>query len=190
MKDKAKAPVACVLHTEAGPIPYTLTRKRVRNINLRVKQGGEVAVSAPVRTATAEIERFLQSKAGWITAQRRRMRNSPVVEPCLYSEEQCMALFTELSEQYYPLFAEVLGHRRPRLRVRDMKTRWGSCSRKTGTITLNRRLAQRPRAAAEYVVLHEYVHFVHPNHQKGFHAMMARLMPDYKQRQKLLYADT
>ena len=44
----------------------------------------------------------------------------------------------------------------------------------------------KPRAALEYVVLHEYVHFLHPNHQAGFHAEMARLMPDYLARRALL----
>ena len=45
---------------------------------------------------------------------------------------------------------------------------------------------EKPLPAQEYVVLHEYVHFLHPNHGPAFHAEMARLMPDDKARRRLL----
>ena len=41
-------------------------------------------------------------------------------------------------------------------------------------------------AAQEYVVVHEFCHFAHPNHSPAFWAAVARVMPDYKARQALL----
>ena len=67
-----------------------------------------------------------------------------------------------------------------------MKSRWGSCNPGKRVITLNKRLLSYPPEALEYVVLHEYVHFLHPNHQKGFYELLGRLMPDYAQRRALL----
>lgn len=64
-------------------------------------------------------------------------------------------------------------------------TRWGSCSLKTGTLALLRRLCVAP-AAQEYVVVHEFCHFAHPNHGPGFWAAVAAVMPDYKARERLL----
>ncbi len=81
--------------------------------------------------------------------------------PCAVSCEEALALFTELSDAVFPLFARVLDGRPPVLKVRQMKTRWGVCAPARRQITLNLRLAEKPRAAAEYVVLHEYAHFVH-----------------------------
>ena len=48
------------------------------------------------------------------------------------------------------------------------------------------RLALQPPEAVEYVVVHEYCHFVHPDHQAGFWALVASILPDYKARRALL----
>ncbi len=175
-----------VLQTPAGAVEYTLVRKRVRNLNLRVRADGQVMVSAPMRMPEAEIEIFLEDKAGWIEKNRRQMLEKPVPMPCRYTKEECLEIFTAVSDAVFPLFADLLQGKKPVIRVREMKTRWGVCNVKKRTITLNMRLAEKPRAALEYVVLHEYVHFLHPNHQAPFHAEMARLMPDYRERRKLL----
>ena len=114
------------------------------------------------------------------------MLAKPAPAPCLYTKEECLALFTQMSDEVFPLFSDILKGRRPTIKAREMKTRWGSCNLRTHTITLNTRLTEKPRAAIEYVVMHEYVHFLHADHQAGFHAEMERLMPDYKQRRKLL----
>ncbi len=102
-----------------------------------------------------------------------------------YTDEECQRVFGEVSDRIYPLFAAYLPAQ-PALRVRWMKSRWGVCHVAKNYITLNKQLMGKPRAALEYVVLHEYVHFLHPNHQAGFHAEMARLMPDYLARRALL----
>ena len=52
--------------------------------------------------------------------------------------------------------------------------------------TLASRLALQPRAAVEYVIVHEYCHFVHPNHQKEFWALVEQFLPDWKARRALL----
>lgn len=174
------------LTTPQGVICYTLTRKRVKNINLRVRAGGEVAVSAPSRAALRDIDGFVASKADWIQKNRRRMEQAPPPAPPGHSREECLALFQEVSDEVFPLFADLLDGQKPTLRVRDMRSRWGTCHIAKRIITLNMRLADKPRPLVEYVVLHEYVHFLHPNHQSGFHKEMARLMPDYKQRRSLL----
>lgn len=173
------------LQTPYGELRYELARKRVRNLNLRVRADGSVAVSAPQRAPKRDIEHFLLEKAGWVLATQEKMRQRPAPQPCRYTNEQCHALFTAVSDQFYPLFEDILPCR-PEIAVREMKSRWGSCHIAKRKITLNKRLAEKSRPALEYVVLHEYVHFLHPNHGAGFHAEMARLMPDYRQRRKML----
>lgn len=184
-----RPPEKRLLQTPGGAVDYTLTRKRVRNLNLRVRRDGSVAVSAPTRMPVMEIERFLATKADWVVAHRETLLNRKPEASCTVDRQTCEALFRGISDEIFPLFSEVLEGQKPTLRLREMKSRWGSCNPCTRTITLNTHLAEKPRAAVEYVILHEYVHFIHPNHQAPFHAEMARLMPDYRQRKKLLRED-
>lgn len=165
-------------------VEYTLERKRVKNINLRVRRDLTVAVSAPARVPRAEIDAFVQSRAEWIDKARQRLRAAQAALPA-HTDEEALAYLGQISREIYPLFAPVLP-KPPVLQVREMRSRWGVCYPARGCITLNKRLLDYPRAAAEYVVLHEYVHFIHPDHQAGFHRMMARLMPDYRARRQLL----
>ena len=188
MQKKQVAPVTESVQTQAGLLVYTLTRKRVKNLNLRVGLDGKVAASAPMRMPKKDIEAFIISKAGWIQKVVDKMAAQPAPAPCRYTREECLALFSAISDMVFPLFADLLGGKKPELRVREMKTRWGVCNVSARRITLNTRLAEKPREAQEYVVLHEYVHFLHPDHQSGFHAEMARLMPDYKVRRRMLRA--
>lgn len=102
-----------------------------------------------------------------------------------YLDEQCRSIFGEIILEAYPVFQKY-GVPMPELRIRNMETRWGSCLAKKGIVTLNKRLLEAPRNCIEYVVMHEFCHFVHPNHSKQFYAFLTMLMPDWKQRKETL----
>lgn len=73
----------------------------------------------------------------------------------------------------------------PTIKLRTMSTRWGSCIPSKHQITLNKRLIHYPIEFIEYVILHEFVHFIQPNHSKAFYHMIENYMPDYKARIEL-----
>ena len=75
---------------------------------------------------------------------------------------------------------------KPTLTVRRMSSRWGSCSANKGKITINIQLVKAPKACIDYVILHELIHFKHPNHNKNFYIFLTNLMPDWKQRKAIL----
>ncbi len=172
----------------AGGVRYEFKRKRVKIINLRVRADGSVAVSAPLGAPLAQVDAFVAGRARWIEAARVRAlaRGEEEQRPCSVSREDALALFTQVSDAVFPLFAQVLNGQRPVLKVRQMKTRWGVCVPAKRQITFSLRLAEKPRAAVEYVVLHEYAHFVRADHSPAFWAVVARYMPDYKARRRLL----
>ena len=73
----------------------------------------------------------------------------------------------------------------PELRVRAMKSRWGSCTR-AGKITLNLALMRTRTSCIDYVIVHELCHLVEHNHGKRFYALLDRVMPDWRARRQRL----
>lgn len=71
-------------------------------------------------------------------------------------------------------------------RIRSMRTRWGSLSHNTRTITLNLELAKQPRASIEYVLVHELAHLIDRTHSKTFQAVMDKHLPDWRNRRQAL----
>lgn len=182
---------AAVERTElrrAGGVEYTLTRKRVKNLNLRLAPDGSVRASAPLRASGAAVDAFVAAHAGWVQKALARQQAAEAAWAALPTPTaaECLPLFEAVSERVFPRFEKVLGGKKPVLKVRDMRTRWGSCHPAKRQITLAARLALQPPQAIEYVVVHEYCHFVHPDHQAGFWALVESLLPDYKARRALL----
>ena len=175
----------------AGGVCYTLTRRRVRNINLRVRADGSVAASASARVPISYVDAFVAARADWVRAAQAkaaaRREREAAEQPALPTKQAALAHMQALCRAYYPQFAAICpGGHMPKIAVRDMNTRWGSCSLRTGTLAFARRLCVMPMPAQEYVVVHEFCHFAHPNHGPTFWAAVERVMPDYKQREKLL----
>lgn len=229
-----------VVHCESGDIPYLLTRKSVKNVNLRIKPDGRVLISANNSVPIEFIDNFIQGKQQFIFSalsryeeKRKSTQNDPKryvsgenyillgkslrlkVEECkeetVYTDGAYIFLkvkdkddfrhkeimmmkwlrqyqntvFEELLQEKYTLFQKY-GVPYPKLRIRNMTSRWGSCNPTKGIITLNSQLIAAPRKCIEYVVLHEFVHFIHPNHSRQFWDFVSMMMPDWKERKKEL----
>ena len=173
-------------------IKYILERKQVKNINLRVRPDGSVKVSASPRVDESQIDDFVLSKAEFVLKAMKRFEGTAEAERQFQAElskaksgqESLLAdpaIFTEILDEVYPAFIPY-GIVRPKLRIRTMKSCWGSCMVNKGIITLNRKLLMKPRECIEYVVVHELCHFIHPNHSKEFYKFMEQFMPDWKER--------
>ena len=77
----------------------------------------------------------------------------------------------------------------PKLEIRQMKSRWGSCIPSSNKVIFNLNLIKTPMCCIEYVVLHELSHFKYQNHSKNFYDFIAIFMPDWKERKKILNKD-
>jgi len=60
--------------------------------------------------------------------------------------------------------------------IRDMPTRWGSCTAK-GKIILNPELIKAPKGCIEYVIIHELCHLIHHDHTQKFLDLQTTEMP-------------
>lgn len=222
-------------------VRWVLTRKKVRNVNLRVKPDGIVYISANTRVPVKFIEDFIREKSDFIFSALEgfsKRENAPVLpkssesyqnsdtlcyfgkyytlrinvdESISYSAQENVAVTEDkivitvryenrvgkVLEKFYAeetrkLF-EVLNRRtrlmfsakgydvkQAELQIREMSSRWGSCHISGGKIVMNSRLALYPEICAAYVFVHEYAHFVVPDHSAAFWAVVGDIMPDYK----------
>ena len=99
--------------------------------------------------------------------------------------ERADRIFNEVLERVFPVI-EKYGVPKPFIMIRSMKARWGSCVRDKHIVLLNFELIKAPKYCIEYVVLHELVHFLHRNHNADFYGLLASLMPDWKERKRIL----
>lgn len=67
----------------------------------------------------------------------------------------------------------------PKLRLRRMRRRWGSCSR-NGTITLNLELIKAPTSCVDYVILHELCHLIEASHSRRFYELLSQVSPEWE----------
>lgn len=88
-------------------------------------------------------------------------------------------------EQAATYFAEKLSVTYGTIRIKDQKSRWGSCSGK-GNLNFNWRLLMAPKDVMDYVVIHELCHLRHMDHSRDFWEMVAGICPDYKEKKQWL----
>lgn len=65
--------------------------------------------------------------------------------------------------------------------LQRMKTKWGGCNPRAGTIRLNTELVKKPRDLLEYVVVHEMLHLIEPTHSERFVALLALHYPTWRE---------
>lgn len=226
-----------ILNVDGLEIPVSVVRKRVKNLNLRVRADGTVTLSIPQHLPLARAQEFLERKGSWIAERVRRnieRRPSPdfagelpdriplwgklvprdsvqvnsgqdvgrqgAVGRAIPGQDapgQTAIDQAALDELYRTEVLRALpgivermeariGVHAARWSVRVMKTRWGSCTPKTGAIRINARLAAYPPECLEFVVAHELVHLLEPSHNARFHALLDEFCPDNRHPAKLL----
>ena len=165
-------------------IEFTLTRKRVKNINLRVKApDGAVEVSAPFLMPEAAVKRFVASRESWIREKQEQIvqRSADITrEP---SKEDLARLKEEIPQRIAE-WESVTGLHPAGWRLRKMKSCWGTCNTKTGILTFNSRLAFKSPEFRNYVVLHEMAHLREASHGERFKAMLDLYMPEWRKIRK------
>jgi predicted metal-dependent hydrolase len=75
--------------------------------------------------------------------------------------------------------------RTTQIHVRPMKTKWASIST-AGRLTLNTEVLTLPRELGDFVIVHELVHLLAPNHGKVFKSFMHAYLPDWEELEQRL----
>ena len=82
----------------------------------------------------------------------------------------------------------IVGQKAAEWRVKNMKTKWGTCNIRARRIWLNLQLAKYPPACLEYIIIHELTHLWERYHNAHFKSLMDEFCPDWRERKKLVNA--
>ena len=234
-----------VSRPDGTALPVVVTKKHVKNFNLRVTSSGEVHASAPIGASSERIEAFVKRNSAWIVSrlaqreQHRAIEREPLspssiialwgkpitvqdaldhnfASPTPRPKQATFASFMgtdesdegpqakrraildgltsdELQARIDQLYATevttalhdmvhayeiAMGVAVSSVSVRSMKTRWGSCTPKSGAIRIARELAAYPVECLDMVVAHELVHLLEPSHNQRFHALLDTYCPN------------
>ena len=170
-------------------------KKKIKNLYLRISPAdGAIRISAPERMSIKQIENFVLDKWDWIQTARERLdrvREEKSASQLTEDEKQAQKeaykkKLLEVLPQVIQKCERITGLHALEWKLRDMKTRWGSCNIQKKRIWLNIQLAAYPQECLEYVVTHELVHLLVPGHGKEFWAYMDRFFPEWRRVRKEL----
>lgn len=192
-----------------GGVPVEVERRRVRRLNLRVRADGTAHLSVPLGAEPDEARRFLEAHEAWLRAHVDRARERAGTPWPPADAEGRVPLWGSLArpapgQSATDLYRLELAGRLPGVvsrmeaatglhaaswSLRDMRSRWGSCTPSSGRVRLSVRLAAYPPRCLSYVVAHELTHLAEPGHGPRFHELLGRVVPDEREVRALLRRD-
>jgi predicted metal-dependent hydrolase len=162
--------------------------RRARYARLTIYPGGKVVAMLPWRVPERKIEQFLRLRARWVLDKIEYLKRVP---------EPIRRLDSRKNFLRYKATAEHLVQRRlsyfntfyrlaiNNVSIRNQKTRWGSCSKKSN-LSFNYKIAFLPLELVDYVVVHELCHVKELNHSGRFWNLVTETIPNYKERRRRL----
>ena len=180
-------------HVPLAQVEAVLREKESFVLNARAKMAHRNALAPPPKAyipgeqfrICGELFTLEQGTAPGVHASRGVLRCGPGdlrAQVQQWIAQTSQAIFAKTAQTATALLAEEPIPVPVTLKMRRMVSRWGSCNPGRGIVTLSTRLLETPLPCIEAVVLHEYVHFLHPDHSAHFYAMLERYMPDYRAR--------
>jgi predicted metal-dependent hydrolase len=167
-------------------VEYKIVYSDRKTVSIRVDKDG-VTVKAPIGVDKKTRAQIVLKHSAWIekslASEQKKQERERALSPdeVKILKKLAKSYFTEKTEYY----SQIMGLKYGRITITSAQKRFGSCS-SAGNISYSYRLMLYPEAAREYVVVHELAHLVEMNHSKRFYEIIAKILPDYKYRKKLL----
>ena len=176
-----------------------LLKKRKLWIKKKLEEEAKIVVSKPKEYVNGESFSYLgrnyrlkliqsknidiKLKGGYLEIYCPKKFNDKKIRDLLLSwyEKHALERLKEKTERY----AKIIGVKPVSVKIKDYKSRWGSCSNK-GEITYNWRIVIAPHNVIDYVVVHELCHILEHNHSKKYWRHVSNNFNDYIQAQSWL----
>lgn len=165
---------------------YKIVYSNRRTVGITVKNG-EIIVKAPQKAPLTLIDQVIKKHERWIekALEREKKRREAIYDLSETDIKFLKKAAREYFEEKCRYYAEIMSAEYEKISITSAKTRFGSCSSKR-RLCFSYRLMLFPPEARDYVIVHELAHLFYMNHSKAFYNVIARYMPDYKERKKLL----
>ena len=161
----SKAEQEKVLLVDGTALTLIVERKaRVKNVNARLK-GSVLRVSAPPGMREGDLSPVVEDLARKLLRRAHAKRVNEGGD-ALALAKKVAARFPHPSSVERMIFSAA------------QRSRWGSFSPRTNTISLNAALKGMPRWVLEAVVAHELAHAIHPDHSPGFWRLLRDVCPE------------
>jgi len=158
---------------------------KTKRLSISIRSDLSIVVSAPYFVSQKVIEKFLESKKTWINKSINfyKNRTKSFVDFDLDKKKReeikdfVLAKIEKLNAEYNYSYNKVF--------IKNHRSRWGSCSG-ARNLNFNYRIISLPEHLAEYIIVHELCHLGEMNHSQRFWDLVAKTIPDHKERRKEL----
>lgn len=116
----------------------------------------------------------LMLKNGYLNIRRKDLTNADKHFMQFYKEKGLAKVYERLK-----LYQKKLEVQPKSVKIQELKNRWASCTI-GGSINLHWKAIMAPVAVLDYIIVHELVHLIHPNHSPEFWNELDKVMPDYR----------
>ena len=165
---------------------YELIRSDRRTVAVEITRDGRVLVRAPRQLPQTAIDGFLLRHEACIARQvEKRRATPPPPEPTAAEIAALKARARAVLPEKVDLWARRMGVTPTGVKITAARKRYGSCSGRN-SLCFSCFLMNCPEEAVDLVVVHELCHIRVKNHGPDFYALLARYLPDYQERKKLL----
>lgn len=156
--------------------------KRAKRLRLTIYRNASLVVTKPIGLNQNIIDKFMIMKKDWILSKLKYFNK--------YKEND---LFKNNYKKYLEYKKEALeftierinylnkkyNFKFNKIKIKNQKTRWGSCSRK-GNLNFNYKIMFLPQQIADYIITHELCHLKELNHSKKFWNLVSKTIPNYQ----------
>jgi predicted metal-dependent hydrolase len=165
-----------------GTVEFTIVKHpRAKSIRVTIRKDGTMLVTSPRYIPYFIIKQYLQTQSTWIIQTLTKVKNNP---PKI-SHKESLELFKQykdealhLIEKRLEVYAGIYPYTYTKVRVKNQKTRWGSCS-KAGNLAFNYKIMFLPTHLMDYVIVHELCHLEEFNHGPLFWKLVAQTIPNH-----------
>ncbi len=168
---------------------YLIKRKGAKRVSLSFEGEGTLRVSVPYFLSYKDAEGLLKKNRLWVDKYVKKMQRVKKQHEALLKENKAYpgykakdVLAARLKE-----LADVTGLSYNGIRIREFKTRWGSCAGEN-IINLNSKLVNLPGRLRDYVIVHELIHTRIKNHRREFWDELEKYLPEGRSLDKELKA--
>lgn len=138
-----------------------------------------------MRCSQKTINSFILAREEWIKLHVERVKARPQFEKTAEEVDKLRRDAMIYIPQRVEYYSAIMSLKPAEIKITSARKRFGSCSG-DNRLCFSLYLMAYPAAAIDYVVVHELAHIKEKNHSKNFYSIINKILPDYKERIKLL----